>query len=87
MHIEKLSSTQGNQYVNVVLERNEVRDVANALYHVVSGTPTDTDYSDIFAKFSMLFDLVKEGMIQPHTIKRLAGEKLDSYEEKSGKAD
>ena len=71
MHIEELSSKKGNKGVTVYLDYDEIKDIANALYDLTSGKQPEKNYEDIAAKCHVLFDLVKHGMVQPHTIKKL----------------
>ena len=71
MTIKELSSEKNNKSVTIHMDYEDVRDVANALYYLTSGKEPDEDYSKIAAKFALLFDLVKFGMAQPHTVKRL----------------
>lgn len=72
MHITNLTCETNNKYVTVVLGYNEVRDLANGLFWL-SKTDSDhidynkEDYIDITRKMAFLFDMVKHGMIQPHT--------------------
>lgn len=65
MTIETLSSRTNNKYVTVTFTYEEVRDMANGLYHVCKDKP---EYKSIKDKCRFLFDMVKEGMIQPGTV-------------------
>lgn len=69
MTIEKLSSESNNKYANVTLTYEEIRDISNALYYLISGEKCDVSkYQLLYAKSKMIFDMVKHGMIQPETI-------------------
>ena len=71
MIIKKISSEENNKGATVQLDYVDVRDIANALYYLTSGKEPDEDYGKIAAKFMLLFDMVKFGMVQPHTVARL----------------
>lgn len=71
MIIKKIFSEENNKGATVQLDYGDVRDIANALYYLTSGKEPDEDYSKIAAKFALLFDMVKFGMVQPHTVARL----------------
>lgn len=71
MHIEELTSKPNIKIATVVMTYEEVRDIANGLYHLISGTECNKDdYKNIYAKSKFLFDMVKHGMIQPETLNR-----------------
>lgn len=65
MNIQELSSKTNNKYVTVTFTYEEVRDMANGLYHISKDKP---EYKGIKDKCKFLFDMVKEGMVQSETI-------------------
>lgn len=69
MIINELSSTNIPRHVTVTLNYEETRDLANAMY-TLSGFMKSDEYKDIAAKAAFLFDMVKEGMIQPHSVEQ-----------------
>lgn len=71
MTIEELVSKRNNKYVTVTFTYEEVRDMANGLYHACKYKP---EYKGIKDKCQFLFDMVKEGMIQQGTVRSMAKE-------------
>lgn len=69
MTIQELSSKTNNKYVTVTFTYEEVRDMANGLYHASKDKP---EYKRIKDKCKFLFDMVKEGMIQPETVSSMS---------------
>lgn len=69
MIIEELSSVAPNKHVTVTLNYEEVRDIANGLYHA---SKNDLQYKSIKNKCKFLFDMVKTGMIQPETVEDMS---------------
>lgn len=68
MQIAFMSSEPNKKYATISLNYSEIRDVANALYHVTSKTEPDQDYSKIATEFKILFDLVKYGKVMSETM-------------------
>ena len=69
MTINELTCKTNNKSVTVTLTYEEVRDLSNGLYYLVSGKECDkNNIVSIRAKAKFLFDMVKHGMIQPETI-------------------
>ena len=83
MRIDQMSSKQENRFVTVTMSYEDVRDTANALYYATTGKKPETDCSEIFAKFSFLFDMVKYGMVQKNTVQKLADITDKNAEEKT----
>lgn len=71
MQIRELRSERNNKGAVISLSYEEIRDLANALYCLTTGVSTKTDYSSIAANMHLLFDLVKHGNIQKHSIDKL----------------
>lgn len=69
MNIQELSSEANNKYVTVTFTYEEVRDIANGLYHISKDKP---EYKGIKDKCKFLFDMVKEGMIQSETVSSMS---------------
>lgn len=76
MHIEELSCRENEKKVVVSLTYNEIRDLANGLYHAVNETKDGKEFKDIADKCSFLFDMIKHGNIQSETARKLADCKL-----------
>lgn len=71
MHIDELNARKGQKSITVTMNYDEVRDIANGLYYLISGTPCEDGvdkYKPIAADCKVLFDLIKHGNIQPETI-------------------
>lgn len=75
MHIEELNARKGQKSITITMNYDGVRDIANGLYYLTSGTPCEEGvdkYKTIAADCKLLFDLVKHGNIQPETVKKMA---------------
>lgn len=73
MFIEELSTRKENRYVTVTFSYEEIRDIANGLYaacHPERKTE-GKEFDKIAASAGFLFDMIKHGMVQPHTIRNL----------------
>lgn len=83
MHIEELCTRKENRYLTVTLCYEEIRDIANGLYAACHPErKTDgKDYAKIAASAGFLFDMVKHGMVQPHTILNLQRQTADHCKE------
>lgn len=80
MYLEELTNKPGNKSITVVMNYDEVRDIANGLYHLVADDKEQSkntnnrlysDYDEIAAKTHFLFDMIKHGNIQPETTCKL----------------
>jgi len=80
MIIEELVCKTNQKHVTVALSYDEVRDIANGLYHMVNGSGDKKEYVEIYGKCKFLFDMVKHGNIQPETVARLTDDKLSDEE-------
>ena len=74
MTIEKFSSESHNKYITVTFNYEEVRDLANGLYHLTEQVDKEEykKFNDMSAKTHLLFDLVKHGNIQETTVKKFS---------------
>lgn len=80
MCIEELSSRSNLKSITVTLTYDEVRDIANGLYHLTADDKEQAentkkrlyaDYDDIATRSGFLFDMIKYGNIQDHTVRKL----------------
>lgn len=69
MTIQELRSKTNCKYVTVTFSYEEVRDMANGLYYVCKNKP---EYKSAKDKCKFLFDMIKEGMIQPETVSSMS---------------
>ena len=80
MYIEELIQKPGRKSITMTMSYDEIRDIANGLYHLTaddkkqaktSNTRYYSDYDEIAAKTHFLFDMIKHGNIQPETTCKL----------------
>lgn len=80
MYLEELTNKPGNKSITVVMNYDEIRDIANGLYHLIADDKERaeninkrcySDYDKIAAQTHFLFDMIKHGNIQPETTCKL----------------
>ena len=71
MYIDKLErQTDEGHQITIVMNYDEVRDITNGLYEASK----QKQFQSVYAKMSFMFDMIKFGMIQPHTADKLGCE-------------
>lgn len=81
MHIDKIEPAGGTRFVTVTMSADEANDIANGLYEAtrvtevreedIFQTPVGEQYNPIYAKWGVVRDMVRDGVIDPLTIRRL----------------
>lgn len=70
MKIDELNSKPNQKSITVTMSYDEVRDISNGLYYLVSDKNPDdrSKYQSIYTDCKILFDMIKHGNVQPETI-------------------